>query len=282
MYRNAIIVFCLVLLCAAPGSCSKKNNGGVSVNPDTIASGSDLAAILQRGRLMVGMDVSDIRYQPFELTDASGQIVGLDVDLAQMMADELGVSLEIVKTSWDGIIPALVDKKFDLIISSMVVTTERNKAINFSDPYYLSGKSLLIAARDTGRIDSYRDLNRKDTVVATTFVDDMIIDRYIPDADIVRFKSDEDAVREVVAGRAKAYIGDKALVIVFSEKYRNSTVALVEPFTFEPIGVGMRKGDVDLLNWVNNFIEIIRGDGRLEMLEKKWIRQYIPPSTEGK
>jgi polar amino acid transport system substrate-binding protein len=282
MYRSAVIVLCLVLLCVAPISCSKKNNGGVSVGPDTIAAGSDLAAILQRGRLMVGMDVSDIRYQPFELTDASGQIVGFDVDLAQMMADDLGVSLEIVKTSWDGIIPALIDNKFDLIISSMVVTTERNKAINFSEPYYLSGKSLLIGARDAGRIESYRDLNRKDTVVATTFVDDMITDRYIPDADIIRFKSDEDAVREVVEGRAKAYIGDKALVIVFSEKYRTNTVALVEPFTFEPIAVGMRKGDVDLMNWVDNFIEIIKGDGRLDMLEKKWIRQYIPPSTEGK
>ena len=204
---------------------------------------------------------------------------GIITSLAQMMADELGVSLEIVQTNWDGIIPALIDDKFDLIISGMSVTTERNKAINFSEPYYLSGKSLLINAHNAGHIDTYRDLNRKNMVVATTFADDMLLDRYFPDADIIRFEGDDEAVREVIAGRAHAYIADKARVILFSRKYQANTVGILEPFTFEPIAVGMRKGDVDLLNWIDNFIEIIKGDGRLATLERKWMQEYIPPST---
>lgn len=280
MYRSTIIWACLALVCCLPGACAKNNGVGSEVTPDVIAAGSDLSTIIGRGKLMVGMDVSDIRYQPFEMKDKNGQIIGFDVDLAQMMADELGVNLEIVPTNWDGIIPALVDEKFDLIISGMAVSTERNKAINFSTPYYLSGKCLLVNRRDAFHIKEFRDLNRNGTVVVTTFSDDMVLNRYFPEADIIRFKSDEEAVREVIERRADAFIADKARIAIFAAKYPGNTTAIVTPFTYEPIAIGMRKGDVDLLNWVNNCIEIMKGDGRLPALEKKWMEQYVPPSPE--
>ena len=174
MFRSIVIWASIALACCFVTACSKKSNTNGTVSPETIASGSDLSAIIARGKLMVGMDVSDIRYQPFEMKNKNGEIVGFDVDLAQMMADDLGVNLEIVPTNWDGIIPALMDGKFDLIISAMAVTTERNKAINFSEPYYLSGLCLLIHNYNAFRIHDYHDLNRKDTVVVTTFSDDMV------------------------------------------------------------------------------------------------------------
>jgi polar amino acid transport system substrate-binding protein len=279
MFRSIVIWVSVILVCCLMTGCSKKNNTNADVSPEVIAAGSDLSAIIGRGKLMVGMDITDIRYQPFEMKNKNGQIVGFDVDLAQLMADELGVNLEIVPTNWDGIIPALVDGKFDLIISAMAVSTERNKAVNFSSPYYVSGKCLLINSRDAFRIRDYHDLNHKDTVVATTFSDDMVLNRYFPETDIVRFKSDEEAVREVIERRADAFIADKARISIFAAKYPGITIALKDAFTYEPIAVGMRKGDVDLLNWVNNCIEIMKGDGRLPALEKKWMEKYIPPSS---
>jgi polar amino acid transport system substrate-binding protein len=221
------------------------------------------------------MDIADIRFQPFEMKNEKGELMGFDVDLAALMADELGVSLEIVETSWDGIIPALINDKFDLIISGMSITTERNKAINFSEPYYLSGKCLLIHMDNAGRISSHYELNRPDIVVATSLFNDIMIDRYMPEAVITRFDTDEEAVLTMVEKRAHAYVGDKALVALFAKKYPYTTLALMTPFTYEPIAMGMRKGDPDLLNWVDNFIEIIRGDGRLAMLEQKWMVDYI-------
>lgn len=280
MYRSIIVWACVAVLCCFSGACAKKNGTGSDVSPDAIAAASDLSEIIGRGKLMVGMDVSDIRYQPFEMKDRNGQIVGFDVDLAEMMADELGVNLEIVPTNWDGIIPALIDGKFDLIISGMAISTERNKAINFSTPYYLSGKCLLINRRDAFHIKDFRDLNRNGTVVVTTFSDDMVLNRYFPETDIIRFKSDEEAVREVIERRADAFIADKARIAIFAAKYPGNTTAIITPFTYEPIAIGMRKGDVDLLNWVNNCIEIMKGDGRLPALEKEWMEQYVPPSPD--
>ncbi len=274
MKRN-ISIFAILILLLTLFSCSKDNNGPAKVSPKLIAEESTLNTILKKKKLTVGMDITDIRYQPFEMKNEKGEIVGFDVDFAKMMADELGVTLEIVQTSWDGIIPALINGKFDIIISGMSITTERNKAINFSRPYFLSGKCLLINIDYAGRISSYYDLDRQDIVVTATFYDDMILDRYIPNARIFRFETDEDAVLEVVEGRAHAYVADKARVAIFAKKYPNSTRALMTPFTYEPIAVGMRKGDPDLLNWINNFIEIINGDGRLTMLEQKWMVNHI-------
>lgn len=280
MFRSIVIWASVALVCCLLTACFKKNNTNANVSPEVIAASSDLGVIIGRGKLIVGMDVSDIRFQPFEMKNKNGEIVGFDVDLAQMMADELGVNLEIVPTNWDGIIPALIDGKFDLIISAMAVSTERNKAVNFSTAYYISGKCLLINNRDAFRINDYHDLNHKDTVVATTFSDDMVLNRYFPEADIIRFESDEEAVREVIERRADAFIADKARISIFAVKYPGTTKALKDPFTYEPMAVGMRKGDVDLLNWVNNCIEIMKGDGRLPALEKKWMEQYIPPSSK--
>ena len=265
-----VVVFALGTI-----SCSNNENGTVTFSPDSLSEMSTLNTILKRGKLIVGMDVSDIRYQPFEMKNANGELVGFDVDLAQMMAEELGVSLEIVQTGWDGIIPALINRKFDVIISGMGVTTERNKVINYSDPYYLSGKCLLIHINSAGIITSYRDLNAEDMIVATAFYSDMALDRYIPNAGIIRYNSDEEAVRDVIEGNADAYIADKARVAIYARSYPDNTLALLTPFTYEPIAIGVRKGDPDFLNWINNFIKIINGDGRLAMLEQKWMVDYV-------
>lgn len=268
-------VLLVILFALGTISCSNSENGTVTFSPDSLSQMSTLNTILKRGKLIVGMDVSDVRYQPFEMKNANGELVGFDVDLAQMMADELGVSLEIVQTGWDGIIPALINRKFDVIISGMGVTTERNKVINYSDPYYLSGKCLLIHIHSAGIITSYRDLNAEDMIVATAFYSDMALDRYIPNAGIIRYNSDEEAVRDVIEGNADAYIADKARVAIYARSYPDNTLALLTPFTYEPIAIGVRKGDPDFLNWINNFIKIINGDGRLAMLEQKWMVDYV-------
>ncbi|MBN1572970.1 MAG: transporter substrate-binding domain-containing protein [Deltaproteobacteria bacterium] len=275
--KNRIVKYILLFLyLLLLSSCSDDNGGLVAVTPETIAENSTLNTILKRGKLIVGMDIADIRYQPFEMKDANGKIIGFDADLAQMMADELNVTLEIVESNWDGIISDLVNKKFDIIISGMSITTERNKAINFSRPYYLSGKCLLVNIEYAGRVMTYHDLNRPGVVVTTTFHDDMVLDRYLPDATIVRHEKADDAALEVSEGRAQAFIVDKALLATFAKKYPDTTFSIVTPFTYEPVAMGTRKGDPDLLNWINNFIEIISGDGRLALLEQKWMLEFVP------
>ena len=92
---------------------------------------STLEKIIQRGTLRVGLEAG---YMPFEMTDKKGKIVGFDVDMVTEMAKSMGVKLELVNTAWDGIIPALLSDKFDIIASGMTINQERNLKINFASP----------------------------------------------------------------------------------------------------------------------------------------------------
>ena len=115
-----------------------------------------LDEIQKRGKLRVGMEPG---YMPFELTNKKGEIIGFDVDMAKRMAKAMDVELELVSTAWDGIIPALLTDKFDIIMSGMTLTQQRNMSINFAQPYIIIGQSALVANKHEGTIGYYKDLN---------------------------------------------------------------------------------------------------------------------------
>ena len=93
----------------------------------------------------------DAGYQPFEMTNKQGQYIGFDVDLAKMVAKEMGVKVEFVNTAWDGIIPALLTDKFDVIMGGMTVTPQRNLRVNFADPYIVVGQTIVLRKDKAGR-----------------------------------------------------------------------------------------------------------------------------------
>ncbi|MGD9249356.1 MAG: transporter substrate-binding domain-containing protein, partial [Desulfobacteraceae bacterium] len=120
-----------------------------------MAAAGTLDEIQKRGVLRVGMEPG---YMPFELTSKKGEIIGFDVDMAKRMAKAMDVKLELVSTAWDGIIPALLTKKFDIIMSGMTLTQGRNLKINFAQPYIVIGQSILMRKELAGEVKSYRDL----------------------------------------------------------------------------------------------------------------------------
>ena len=106
-----------------------------------------LAAIVVRKELRIGLETG---YMPFEMRDKHGDIVGFDVDIARQMARKLGVKLTLVDQSWDGIIPALLTGKFDVLMGGMTITEERAKRVDFTDPYFQAGLSVLLNKRVQG------------------------------------------------------------------------------------------------------------------------------------
>ena len=129
-----------------------------------LAKKSTLETILKRGELRVGFESG---YMPFEMTDKRGNFVGFDIDMAKEMAKAMGVKFVPVNTAWDGIIPALTTKKFDIIMSGMTITQERNLKINFANPYIIVGQAILLAKKHRGNVTSYKDLNNKKYIVTS-------------------------------------------------------------------------------------------------------------------
>src|SRR5262245_29353531 len=107
----------------------------------------------KRGEMVIGMEVA---YQPYEFFK-DGQIIGYDVDIANEFAKRLGVKVKLVDTEWNGIIAALIARKFDTILSGMTITTERAQKLNFSMPYAEATNVILVRADDNS-INSAVDL----------------------------------------------------------------------------------------------------------------------------
>lgn len=237
-----------------------------------LAQKSTLNAILKRGELRVGLDAG---YLPFEMTDKKGEIVGFDVDVAKEMAKAMGVKLNIVNTDYDGIIPALMADKFDIIISGMTVNQERNLQINFADPYIVVGQAILLSKKLEGKVKSYKDLNDPAYTVCSRIgtTGEQAAQRMIPKAKYKSFEKEADGAMEVVNGKADAFVYDLPFCVVFmAQQGGKSLVLLDKVFTYEPLGFGVKKGDPDFLNWLNNFMRQIKEDGRYERIYDKWIK----------
>ncbi|UTF48744.1 transporter substrate-binding domain-containing protein [Desulfomicrobium sp. ZS1] len=237
-----------------------------------LAQKSTLNEILKRGELRVGLDAG---YMPFEMTDKKGEIVGFDVDIAKEMAKAMGVKLTIVNTDYDGIIPALMADKFDIIISGMTVNQERNLQINFADPYIVVGQAILLNKKHEGTISSYKNLNDpKYTVVSRIgTTGEQAAKRMIPKAQYKSFEKEADGAMEVVNGQADAFVYDLPFNVVFMAQQGGKNLLLLDKvFTYEPLGFGIKKGDSDFLNWLDNFLAQIKNDGRFDRVYDKWIK----------
>jgi polar amino acid transport system substrate-binding protein len=240
-----------------------------------LAKKSTLEAILQKGELRVGFEAA---YMPFEMTDKKGNFVGFDIDVAKEMAKAMGVKFVPVNTAWDGIIPALITGKFDIIISGMTVTQERNLKINFADPYIIVGQTMLVNNKHTG-VTSYKDLNDPKYTITSKLgtTGEQAIKRLLPKATYKSFETEPEAALEVVNGKADAFVYDLPYCASFyAQQGAGKLIFLSEPFTFEPLAWAINKGDPDFLNWLNNFLRQIKNDGRYEKFFDKWLM-----STDG-
>jgi polar amino acid transport system substrate-binding protein len=211
------------------------------------------------------------------MTDEKGNIVGFDVDMAKLMAKALGVKLKLVNTAWEGIIPALLTKKFDIIMSGMTILQKRNLKVNFCEPYYYIGQCLLIQRKDKKKIRSWRNLNKKGVIITTKLgvTGSFTAKKLMPKATLREFKSENEGAMQVANGLATAFIYDEPQVRVFAAKYKKQCVGIYKPITFEPLAWAIRKGDVDWLNWLNNFLRQVRGDGSWAKMKKKWFVDYV-------
>ncbi len=157
-------------------------------------------------------------------------------------------------------------------MSGMTLTSQRNLQINFANPYIVIGQSVLLRNGLEGEIKSYKDLNNpKYTVVSKLgTTGDLAAKRYLSKAKLRLFETESEGAIEVVNGKADAFIYDLPFNAVYSSQNPGKLVHLDTPFTYEPLAWGVRKGDPDFVNWLNNFLTQIQGDGTYDKIYAKW------------
>ncbi|SMC27044.1 amino acid ABC transporter substrate-binding protein, PAAT family (TC 3.A.1.3.-) [Desulfacinum hydrothermale DSM 13146] len=264
----ALMLLALVLACLPAWGEAQ------ALTTHDIFRASTLNQVLQRNKLIVGMEVE---YFPFEYADEKGQPIGFDVDMARLIAKELGVELEIKDIEWTGLIPSLQSGKVDLVISGMTRTLARARAVSFTDPYFVTGLCALLSVKRASDVNRVDQLNAPGRVLAvkTGTTGDLVASKRFPKATINRFKDETACVREVVTGRADAFFYDQISIAKHHKQNPNSTIALLKPFTYEPFAIAIRKGDADFLQWLNLFLETIKADGRYDEIFQKHLGDIL-------
>jgi len=236
-----------------------------------LAKKSTIEQIMKRGKLRVGFESG---YVPFEMTNKKGEFIGFDMDYARRLAKDMGVKFVPINTAWDGIIPALMTGKFDIIMGGMTITQERNLKVNFADPYIVVGQTILLNKKLKDQVLSYKDLNNPKFIVTSQLgtTGEQAIKRYIPKATYKGFETQVEAGLEVINGKADALVYDLPFCgFLYGSQGKGKTIFLSDPFTYEPLAWAINKGDPDFLNYLNNFLRQTKGDGFYDRMYKKWI-----------
>jgi polar amino acid transport system substrate-binding protein len=236
-----------------------------------LSASSMIEDVKHHGVLRVGLST----FVPWAMPSKSGEMIGFEVDVARKLADEMKVKLQLVPTTWDGIIPALIAKKFDVIIGGMTITPERNLTINFTVPYEHAQSYILVGKNDAGKFKTVEDFNNPDVTIAnvrgaTTAI---FAKQAFPKAQHLLFDGENQGLQEVLNGKAEAVMASTPTPAIWMAKYPG---ALVMPF-YKPLyqdseAMGIRKGDPDALNFLDNWILVHTDDGWLQERFDYWFK----------
>ena len=217
----------------------------------------------------------DLGNPPFGFKGPNLEAEGYDVNTAQLLAQDLGVKLEIVPTTGPNRIPFLISKRADIVISTLAVTPERQQVIDFSMPY--AAVLNVLAAPVSMSIHTPSDLAGKRIAATRGTTNDVAVTKVAPpSAQIVRFDDEATTLTSVTSGQVKLVAQNPAMVKLMNEK--NPSLHLESKFTLKEIsfGVGVRKGDTDLKNWINGWIKTNLKNGKLNQFYKKYNGVDLP------
>ena len=233
-------------------------------SPRPANAASLLDEILKRGKIRVG---TVLQFPPQMYLDQDGKPAGYDIVLMEMLAKDMNVELEIVDMEFDGLIPALLAKKIDLISCGLVNTPTRALSLTFSDGY-VPYRQLVVVPMDR-KFEKISDLNAEGIKITALLgsTAENIAKRKFPKANIIGLKQQE-AMMEVTSGRADAHVAEEYLVmpLVTNNPGKIKVLNPDQPFSDEWGCYAIRPGDQRFLNYLNNWVRYYRVRGILDAI----------------
>ncbi|UPQ84613.1 cystine ABC transporter substrate-binding protein [Pseudomonas knackmussii] len=226
-----------------------------------------LEEVKANGTLKVGLEGT---YPPFNFQDENGQLTGFEVDLANALAEELGVKAEFQPTKWDGILAALESKRLDVVINQVTISEERKQKYDFSTPYTLSGIQALTRKADADSIKSAADLAGKKVGVGLGTNYEQWLKENVPQADIRTYDDDPTKFQDLNVGRIDVILVDRLAAFEMVEKTGDRLAVAGDAFSRQESGIALRKGNPQLLAAIDAAIAKLRADGTLKQLSEKW------------
>ncbi len=220
----------------------------------------------------------DVPYEPMEYRTPEGELTGFDIELGNALCTEIGIECEWIVQGWDGIIPGLMSRKYDAIMSSMTINEERREQVLFSDPYFTPPSAWFVPA------DSNIDMPAKETlegknigVQRGTLQDNYVSDMYGEIADVNRYATADDMVLDMEAGRLDAVfldfpVGKSTLLDSEDGNYKVVGSMITEPKSYfgDGFGIAFRKRDEDLASKFNEALATLKENGTYDEIFNKY------------
>ena len=223
-------------------------------------------------------------YPPWNATDADGTLIGFDIDVGNAMCERIGMACEWVSQQWEGIIPALLARHYDLIISSMSITDERRERISFSDGY-VTDPVFFVAASDsqlhaaTTLEEVQSALVGKSVGVQSATVHADFLQQYFGDTiQISLYDTQDNIILDLASGRIDAGLAHRSSWQIFFQTEEGTGFDLFGPpltgsefpVLGKGTGIGIRNEDTELLTMVNEALAAMKADGTMKALSEKW------------
>lgn len=272
----SILMFVIITNCMLlPAGCRTQDKRGI---PSDVPK---LEEIREEGVLKVGTTGD---YQPVSYLDPNtGEYVGFDIELAEDLADDLGVELEYVETSWPTLMDDTLAGKFDLAISGITITDARKEQALMSDGYLENGKTLLCRAEDAYKYKSLEAINRPDVRVMENpgGTNEKFARENLPDVTLIIHDVNQEIPGLVASGEADVMITEVVEAGYYvGQDDRLAAPLIFEPFTHGELGVLMPKGSEDLKAYVNEFLDKEKKSGRIDELADDYFFKYIEYEEE--
>ena len=233
------------------------------------AAEGTLDKIAKAGKIIVG---SAPGYYPFEMMDKKGEFIGYDIDVAQAIADALGVKLELRQFEFAGLIPALHAEEIDILISGMSITGKRALSVSFSNPYFETGQVLMVHKNDT-ETKSWKDLDKKGKKIATPQgqTSSLLAAAIIQEAELMHFPTFPETSLALVNGQVDGVIYDQPGILVYEARHPDQVRGIHDLISLENLGIACRLNDYAMVNWMNAFLYQYKGSPKEIASRNKWM-----------
>jgi len=231
---------------------------------------TDLDAVKQAGALRIGTEGT---YAPFTFHDASGELVGFDVEIGRAIAEHIGVEPQFVEGPWDGLIAGIDANRYDVVINQVGINAERQAKYDFSEPY-IASKAVLVVREDNTDITSFEDLSGKRSAQTLTSNFGKLAQEY--GAELVPTEGFDQSIALVTQGRADATINDSLSFYDFKKQQPDAQVKIVaEAEDADFSGVLLAKNRPELLAAINAALEEIKADGTYAEISQKYFGEDV-------
>ena len=250
---------------------------GCGNNAEKAENNNVLNSIKESGKLVVGLSADYAPYEFHVIEDGQDKIVGFDVSLAEEIADELDVELEIKEMDFDALITALPAGKIDLIISGMNPTEKRKKAVDFSEIYYTANHGILVKAEDVDKYTDFSDLDGLKVGAQLGSTQAELASTLIKDANLQLLSNVNNLILELKSGKVDAVVMEVGVAQMAVKN--NPELAVGKPVDEETDSgnaIAIAKGNEDLVKIVNGVISRITEDGTMN----KYIEEATILSSE--